>query len=444
MTSSHFLLLSLCVYFVCSQVDGSESECGDGFKLARVTAKMALGEPPVAPVGRNVASAKECAEKCLAIKDDKCQSFQWYPQGLLCRLDAKREPTQSWKFCQRANGSGSECGDGFKLALGTVGEQPLAGSSRNVASAKECAKKCLAIKDDKCQSFRWYVNYGAYSNYCHLNAKREPTQSWKFCQRVNGSDCNSIKSEEVDCNQISTDRFSLKIKDQAYTCDKQQAEKKDGWIIGGHLENCNESCLKHGLVCTEDGLFKHNNEVDSSDKVMALIKQLGGSIQTDTCSDLPWIKNKVITPTFAWNGYWCAISAGKNTIKDVDCKTKAYKTSARLCYCHEGNHGWKISGHKENCNDACAKHGLVCTEKALFEHNVEVESSYQVLALIKRLGGKSNANTCQQEEWTSKAKDVPSFDWNGNYCYAPGKKTSIDDVDCGRRSGDRRLCYCHQ
>lgn len=111
---------------------------------------------------------------------------------------------------------------------------------------------------------------------------------------------------------------------------------EEGWRIAEEFDNCNKACQQCGLVCTEDGLREHNNEVDDSDKVMALIKRLGGSTKADKCKDY-WL-DKTGNPVFT--DWTCQYSAANKP--NYNCGSVDTNFNKRLCYCHKDTreHGW--------------------------------------------------------------------------------------------------------
>jgi hypothetical protein len=61
----------------------------------------------------------------------------------------------------------------------------------------------------------------------------------------------------------------------------------DGWYDGGLGQSCDTGCASHGLVCTEEELFQHNSDVDSSSEVLALITAMfrcGARRAMDVCT----------------------------------------------------------------------------------------------------------------------------------------------------------------
>ena len=108
--------------------------------------------------------------------------------------------------------------------------------------------------------------------------------------------------------------------------------------------------------------------------------------------------------------------------------------------------GWNLAEASQNCADACSAVGLECSEDGLYAHNADVDSSEEVLNLIRTLGGEITAEDC-----TGTATNQP-----GVPLYVPGNdKCTISDAardsssfDCGHvptpvSKGKRRLCWCN-
>ena len=79
----------------------------------------------------------------------------------------------------------------------------------------------------------------------------------------------------------------------------------------------------------------HNSEVDSSDKVLNLIKQLGGSTAASSCLGVHGTESDV--PAF--NADYCFFSNALRLPDTFDCGRITSPESdekRRLCYCHSG------------------------------------------------------------------------------------------------------------
>ena len=100
----------------------------------------------------------------------------------------------------------------------------------------------------------------------------------------------------------------------------------------------------------------------------------------------------------------------------------------------------------ENCDTVCAKNGLICTEAEFFANNNDVDSSDEVLALIKNLGGTTAAKSCSKKDFPA----VPLFNEKDICMYSNGLKNNRSNkFDCQRVAGPpednkQRLCYCHE
>ncbi|KAK3232876.1 hypothetical protein CYMTET_56800 [Cymbomonas tetramitiformis] len=61
------------------------------------------------------------------------------------------------------------------------------------------------------------------------------------------------------------------------------AQCDGGWYDSGAGVSCQTGCAAFGLVCTEAQLYAHNDEVDTTAEVLALVSQVGGSTSATSC-----------------------------------------------------------------------------------------------------------------------------------------------------------------
>merc|ERR1719419_907785 len=59
--------------------------------------------------------------------------------------------------------------------------------------------------------------------------------------------------------------------DNMHSCVEKIRDIDHGWIIADLNQNCHEACQKHNLQCTDDELRAHNEDVNTSNKVIKLI-----------------------------------------------------------------------------------------------------------------------------------------------------------------------------
>merc|ERR1711962_547823 len=106
---------------------------------------------------------------------------------------------------------------------------------------------------------------------------------------------------------------------------------------------------------------------------------------------------------------------------------------------------WFLGIPMENCDTVCGKNGLICTEAEFAANNNDVDSSEEVLALIKKLGGKTTAKSCSKGDFPA----VPLFNKEGICMYSNGQRINRPEkFECKRVAGPQednkqRLCYCH-
>lgn len=108
--------------------------------------------------------------------------------------------------------------------------------------------------------------------------------------------------------------------------------------------------------------------------------------------------------------------------------------------------GWYAGLVDEQCGQACARRGLICTETALVAHNAEVDDPAEVKALIQKLTGIHMDQTACTAAF-GKRLDAPG--WSQDICLVSAHQRTITHVACGvaaiqPHTGFRRLCYCHE
>jgi len=111
------------------------------------------------------------------------------------------------------------------------------------------------------------------------------------------------------------------------------APRPDGWYDGGAQRACDEGCGELGLVCSEEQLRAHNGDVDSPEKVFALVGEVGGNTNAQTC-DETWGEADDV-PNW-WAG-GCHASIASRSPSSFSCAARPRGTRLpkhRLCYCH--------------------------------------------------------------------------------------------------------------
>jgi len=88
---------------------------------------------------------------------------------------------------------------------------------------------------------------------------------------------------------------------------------------------------------------------------------------------------------------------------------------------------------------------LFCNEADLHAHNNEVDSSAELLALIKKAGGAINASECKGNYGENTG--VPNFSPQTNLCFFSSASRSPSKFDCAKKpwpasKNKQRLCYC--
>ena len=103
----------------------------------------------------------------------------------------------------------------------------------------------------------------------------------------------------------------------------------DGWFLGEKSETCTDACGKNSLSCSEENLLAYNSDVDSSDKVIALVQSLGGSISNPPCKNDGYSSNNDVPNV----GNHCYYSNPNRQLSTFSCSRDPGPDKQRLCYC---------------------------------------------------------------------------------------------------------------
>lgn len=126
-----------------------------------------------------------------------------------------------------------------------------------------------------------------------------------------------------------------------------ECEGEAGWFDAGTDRSCDEGCAAVGLVCTEEALFAHNKDVDSSAEVLASIRKAGGHTSAAQC-DTTYGRDPDVPQ---WGSDVCERSSMKRSRSSVSCAARPSKSGEgrhRLCFCHSADGcaaaaGWHAS-----------------------------------------------------------------------------------------------------
>lgn len=111
--------------------------------------------------------------------------------------------------------------------------------------------------------------------------------------------------------------------------------------------------------------------------------------------------------------------------------------------------GWYDSGARKSCDEGCEALGLVCTEEQLLAHNGDVDTSEEVLRMIRDVAGGTGDADVQlgicDPQW-GEADDVPN--WSAGGCHQSSSSRALSTFNCavaprGGWQAKHRLCYCH-
>lgn len=174
---------------------------------------------------------------------------------------------------------------------------------------------------------RKFVSSGVSVEECAGMVDADPECSKTFYHSggaSNGDRCRCVMAG-FSCNVQTMRGYAV------YTTDGT-TELEDGWYDGGEDQSCDQGCAAVGLVCTEEQLSAHNSDVDTSEKVKALISAVAGVTTDDSCSGDYGTSKGVPN----WTPTACCHSTDRS-FSTFDCaKTPtAGREKHRLCYCHK-------------------------------------------------------------------------------------------------------------
>ena len=109
-------------------------------------------------------------------------------------------------------------------------------------------------------------------------------------------------------------------------------QPQTGWSIAAQAgQSCTDHCAALGGDCDASTFSGRHGDVDSSDEVLALIEQRGGSGTFQTCADTCTSSNQVVAPAFTASSCLAAASSSQ-----MDCSSTS-EGKTRLCYCSVPN-----------------------------------------------------------------------------------------------------------
>ena len=113
---------------------------------------------------------------------------------------------------------------------------------------------------------------------------------------------------------------------------------------------------------------------------------------------------------------------------------------------------WYLAGVNQNCADACNSHDLECLEDEFYKHNFEIDSSGELIRVIKKLDVNlwsflKEVDEC--DDGYPNGKDVPNLSTKKEFCYFGSSTRSKSTFDCNVRPAPRnlkkqRICWCQK
>lgn len=106
------------------------------------------------------------------------------------------------------------------------------------------------------------------------------------------------------------------------------------WIIGEVNENCDISCQKHNLSCSETEMWRHNSDVDTSEKLAKLIDKIDKEANFSSCDN--WATTASDVPNFSTLRNFCMHSKPGRPKDTFNCESiprPEREQKKRVCFC---------------------------------------------------------------------------------------------------------------
>merc|ERR1712100_611004 len=174
-------------------------------------------------------------------------------------------------------------------------------------------------------------------------------------------------------------------------------------------------------VTTSSSSSPHPHGCSDADFIGSVVDVPSAEVCAQGCSDYtepPWLCSTTLSPVGCQHSVWKP--SGECRLYRTACSGESSKTS-----------GWYAAGAVKSCDDACAAQGLFCNEADLHAHNNEVDSSAELLALIKKAGGAINASECKGNYGENTG--VPNFSPQTNLCFFSSASRSPSKFDCAKK-----------
>ena len=110
-----------------------------------------------------------------------------------------------------------------------------------------------------------------------------------------------------------------------------------GWYFADVNQNCDDACAAINMECSEQALYDHNADVDSSAELLSLIQSLGGTISAGSCGGAYGTGQDV--PNYSASDNFCLYSDSSRQLSTFNCAISPTPTSQnkrRLCWCTDG------------------------------------------------------------------------------------------------------------
>ncbi len=88
---------------------------------------------------------------------------------------------------------------------------------------------------------------------------------------------------------------------------------------------------------------------------------------------------------------------------------------------------WYLSDQNKNCQDTCQALNMDCSEEEFNLHNEDIDTSEEVINLIRTLGGTISLPYCCSDYGTSAG--VPNFSSSHNACFFSDQARPLSSFD---------------
>ena len=105
--------------------------------------------------------------------------------------------------------------------------------------------------------------------------------------------------------------------------------------------------------------------------------------------------------------------------------------------------GWFLGAQGTSCSDTCATADLLCSEGDMLQHNAEVDSASELIAVLTGVFGFNPCGAGWPSGQYGTGLDVPNYKRSWDQCYTSAEGRALNTLNCRHTAADsQRLCYC--